>query len=334
MNGFIESTGNISYVAAKDIDYIISSNRARIIDIVHDTYNNYYSGSAINLGTFSLKFDDIPNARINALPASISGDTNIAGMKWVSSFPDNTKKNMQRASALIILNSMETGYPRVVLDGTRISSARTAASAVLSAKLLNPQKKFKKSTFYGAGILNRDIFDFFISDKWCLGETNVVDLDSNCKNKFDEYIGNQRVDYKNSEHTTSQHELISLATSALNPWYDQDINSKQIILHVSLRDLKPKLLHKVNNIVDDIKLATSSNTSLDLYNRENCDAGNIYNLDAIEKKLIDVDKPSVVAAFGMGILDLAVSNFIVNIAEKENKLKGIDGMLSNMVRWE
>ncbi|MEI8634330.1 hypothetical protein P4S72_24345 [Vibrio sp. PP-XX7] len=142
-----ENIDVVYYICSEDIDDIISNNRVEIINVVYDTYKKYYSGNANNLGTFSLKFENKPNARINALPASIISD-GLAGMKWVSSFPDNVKNNKQRASALITLNSLETGYPKLIIDGTRISSARTAASAVLSAKLLNNEKNSLKALFW------------------------------------------------------------------------------------------------------------------------------------------------------------------------------------------
>lgn len=52
-----------------------------------------------------------PGARIIALPASIGGETQVDGLKWISSFPENIHTGIPRASAVVVLNDRDTGYP-------------------------------------------------------------------------------------------------------------------------------------------------------------------------------------------------------------------------------
>ncbi|MEI8634329.1 hypothetical protein P4S72_24340 [Vibrio sp. PP-XX7] len=141
----------------------------------------------------------------------------------------------------------------------------------------------------------------------------MIDLDEDYKSKLEGYI---KKNVKPNINSNSKYELISLATSALEPWYKNKVKENQILLHVSLRDLIPDLLHGVNNIVDDISLATSSNTSLNLYKDKYKNVNNIFKIDSIEKEQIDRNKPSIVASFGMGILDIAAANYIFEVAEK------------------
>jgi ornithine cyclodeaminase len=74
-----------------------------------------------------------PRARIIPAPDYLGMSFDVAGIKWVASFPDNIQHNVPRASALLALNNPDTSYPYAVLEGSIISAARTAASAVLAA---------------------------------------------------------------------------------------------------------------------------------------------------------------------------------------------------------
>src|SRR5262249_28186853 len=74
------------------------------------------------------------NGRINGLSAFLDGPVPSMGMKWVASFPKNRQQGLPRASALIILNSPETGFPMALMDGTIISAMRTGACTGLGAR--------------------------------------------------------------------------------------------------------------------------------------------------------------------------------------------------------
>jgi ornithine cyclodeaminase len=92
--------------------------------------------------------------RFNALFASIDGPVRDHGMKWIASFPANRARGLPRASALIILNCPETGFPVAVMDGTLISAMRTGAMTGLGARYLAP-KKTSKVGIIGAGVQSR-----------------------------------------------------------------------------------------------------------------------------------------------------------------------------------
>lgn len=75
--------------------------------------------------------------RIIAMPAYLGGDTPAAGLKWIGSKHDNPKAHgIERASALIILNDVDTHYPIAVVEGALISNYRTAAVTALAARHL------------------------------------------------------------------------------------------------------------------------------------------------------------------------------------------------------
>ncbi|MFL6119643.1 MAG: 2,3-diaminopropionate biosynthesis protein SbnB, partial [Actinophytocola sp.] len=118
-------------MGGKDIRAIIEKSRAEIVTCVRDTYLAHHRGETINPNSYFLRFPEKPNARIIALPALLRGEPGTAGIKWIGSFPDNVRRNIPRASAVLLLNDFDTGYPTACLEAAQISAARTAASAVL-----------------------------------------------------------------------------------------------------------------------------------------------------------------------------------------------------------
>ncbi|MGD8820786.1 MAG: ornithine cyclodeaminase family protein, partial [Anaerolineae bacterium] len=52
---------------------------------------------------------------IHAMPAYIPA-LQSAGVKWVSGFPENSKRGLPYITGLLILNDVETGLPVAVMD--------------------------------------------------------------------------------------------------------------------------------------------------------------------------------------------------------------------------
>jgi len=72
---------------------------------------------------------------IHAMPAYIPA-LKSAGIKWVSGFIENTKRNLPYITGLLILNDVETGLPLAVMDCVWITAMRTGAATALSARYL------------------------------------------------------------------------------------------------------------------------------------------------------------------------------------------------------
>lgn len=77
----------------------------------------------------------MPDAFIHAMPAYIPS-MRSAGIKWVSGYPENFKRDLPYITGLMILNDVETGIPYAVMDCSWITAMRTGAASALSAKYL------------------------------------------------------------------------------------------------------------------------------------------------------------------------------------------------------
>jgi len=77
----------------------------------------------------------MPEAFIHAMPAYIPS-LGSAGIKWVSGYPENHKRNLPYINGLLILNDPETGVPISVMDCIWITAMRTGAATAVAAKYL------------------------------------------------------------------------------------------------------------------------------------------------------------------------------------------------------
>jgi ornithine cyclodeaminase/alanine dehydrogenase-like protein (mu-crystallin family) len=93
------------------------------------------------------------DAFIHAMPAYLSR-IRVAGVKWVSGFPENPKRGMPYISGLLVLNDLETGFPICVMDCTWITAKRTGAATAVAARYL-AREDSKTLGILGCGVQGR-----------------------------------------------------------------------------------------------------------------------------------------------------------------------------------
>jgi ornithine cyclodeaminase len=96
---------------------------------------------------------EVTRGRINAMPGYVGGPFDVAGIKWIGSFPANRNQGLPRGLGVTILNDPQTGLPLALLDGTLISGMRTGAVVGVAAKHL-AQSGARSLGLIGAGVIN------------------------------------------------------------------------------------------------------------------------------------------------------------------------------------
>ena len=120
-------------IGGAQVQQVLHGREHQIAELIEAAYRLHSAGDSVNPPSYFLRFPDRPSSRIIALPALIGGQYRVDGRKWISSFPGNVAAGIPRASAVLILNDHDTGYPFACLEGSIISATRTAALAASAA---------------------------------------------------------------------------------------------------------------------------------------------------------------------------------------------------------
>lgn len=131
-----------------------------INEIVDQTFKDFGNEIVINPPKVNLDLGETGNypyyeGFMNAMPAYIGGDSDIAGLKWVGGFAGERKKaNLPYITAMILLVNPQVGNFEAVLEGSYISNMRTGSQTAVALKYLHPKKEITIG-MYGAGLQAR-----------------------------------------------------------------------------------------------------------------------------------------------------------------------------------
>jgi ornithine cyclodeaminase len=226
---------------------------------------------------------------------------------------------------------MLTGQPQAILEGSIISAKRTAASAALAARSLHPDKEVESVSLIGCGLINFEIQRFLLNMFPSIKKMYLYDLKAERSAQFKQICENT-FGQVSAEVITSLDDLlassnlISIATTAIKP-YITDISAfsaGSTVLHISLRDLAPEVILACDNVVDDADHVCRAQTSIHLAEQLagtrdfiRCSIADVTSGAAPARR--DDKSVAVFSPFGLGILDIAVSNLAYTTAIRSNQ---------------
>ncbi len=331
-------------IGGGQVEGALAGQERRIVDLVEETYRVHAAGDSVNPPSYFLRFPDRPQSRIIALPASLGGRFRVDGLKWVASFPGNIEYGLPRASALLLLNDHDTGYPFACLEGSIISATRTAASAALGAdRLSRGRPRPRRLGFVGAGLIARYIHTYLAATGWEFDEIGVTDLVAKSAAGLAEHLtqadeaASVRV-HSDPESLIRSSDLVVFATVAAQPhvsdpaWFAHH----PVVLHISLRDLAPAVILESFSLVDDVdhclRAGTSPHLAEQLTGSRDFLAGTLA--DVLSGHIeVPPDRTVVFSPFGLGVLDLAVGAFVYEEVARSGDLRFADGFFHELSRF-
>ncbi|AKA08025.1 ornithine cyclodeaminase [Streptomyces noursei ZPM] len=322
---------SFAVISGAQVQRALQGRAPEIVDLIDATYRLHGAGDTVNPPSYFLRFPDRPTSRIIALPASLGGPTPVDGLKWISSFPTNVANGIPRASAVLILNDHDTGYPFACLESSIISATRTAASATLAAdRLTHNRPRPRTIGFFGTGLIARYIHTFLTQTGWEFDQIGIHDLSADSAAGFRLYLEQSGAKQWITVHDSAEQlirtsDLVVFATVAARPhvseaaWFDHH----PLVLHVSLRDLAPEILLSATNIVDDVEHCLKADTSPHL--AEQLTGRRDFLLGTLDDVLtgrvtVPPDRTVVFSPFGLGVLDLAVGKHVYDEVARSGEL--------------
>jgi N-[(2S)-2-amino-2-carboxyethyl]-L-glutamate dehydrogenase len=330
---------DIVILKGHEVNALLEGREAELLETVRRAYVAHARGESSLPHSSFLNFPNEQRNRIIALPAYLGRDFDIAGIKWIASFPNNVEHGMDRASAVVILNSARTGNPKAIIEGSIPSAKRTAASAALAARSLHQGSVEGGIGLVGCGLINFEILRFLRATLPGAGRFIVFDLNPRRAEKFKQSCQDAFSDISvevaaDVTSVLSDCSLISLATTAVKPHLD-DLSAcaaGTTILHISLRDMTPEVVLSCDNVVDDIGHVCRAQTSVHLAEQLTgrrdfirCTLSDVLLGQAPPRR--DDESVLLFSPFGLGVLDLAVSQFVYGLALEQERGLIIDSFL-------
>ncbi len=202
-----------------------------------------------------LRYRDLTN-RIIALIAFLGGEINLAGIKWIASFPANIHKTppLPRAHSVVILNEADTGAPLSIINTALLSIVRTASVSGLMIRYFMNARDYEKVNVsiigwgpigqyhykMACGILKDKINKIFLYDLRPIDPATITGP-----------YKDQTVVTKSWQEAYSDADIFITCTVSKAPYIDLEPKKGSLQLNCSLRDYKVNIMDYTKAIIVD-----------------------------------------------------------------------------------
>ena len=284
----------------------------KTIDAVNEVVNELKNNNYVQPIKPYLRYGN-PKNRIIAMPAYVGGIFEAAGIKWISSFPDNIKKNKKRANAIVVLNDVNDGKPYCIINAGEISAIRTASVSgyMIDQYFQNHDDKERKFNIgiIGFGPIGQAHLDMclkFIGNK--VEKIYLFDL----KGILSKDLSKNSVILNNWQTLLELSDIVITCTVSENRYIDLPAKTGTLHLNVSLRDYCMDFMRMVDIIiVDDWNEVCRENTDIELMSKEHgLKKEMVFDLSNFQPQLLDLkNKVIMFNPMGMAIFDIAISQY-------------------------
>lgn len=274
-----------------------------------------------------LRYRDLTN-RIIAMPAFIGGEFNMAGIKWIASFPGNIQKGIPRAHSVVILNRAETGQPEAIIDTALLSILRTAAVSGLMIRYFDKIRPLSsiKLGIIGWGPIGQyhlRMCQALLGDR--ISSISLYDLRPIDPRTVD-FVPQEKVNIVSRwEDAYLDSDIFITATVSSASYIDKPPKKGSLQLNVSLRDYKTSTYEfmKDSIIVDNWEEICREKTDIEMMHLENGLQKEQTRdiIDMVKNNIMEnypPDAPIMFNPMGMAVFDIAIGTWFVREARKKN----------------
>jgi N-[(2S)-2-amino-2-carboxyethyl]-L-glutamate dehydrogenase len=304
----------------------VGINWEQLVDVIEQTVQSLGDKDFVQPVKPYLRYRDMKN-RIIAMPAFIGGNFNIAGIKWIASFPDNIFKGIPRAHSVVILNKAETGQPVAIINTAFLSILRTAAVTGLMIRYYDKVRPLKDVNLgiIGWGPIGQNhlrmALDLF-GDR--IAKIFLYDIRPIDKSSIDFAPLDKIVVTDNWEQAYVDSDVFITATVSKASYIDKEPKKGSLQLNVSLRDYKTEFFEYVKDsiIVDDWDEICRERTDIEMMHLEKGleerDTKSIVDM-VVGNCMADYPAaaPIMFNPMGMAVFDMSVGIYYVNEAQKK-----------------
>lgn len=274
------------------------------------------------------------NGHFVAMPAYVDLEGGpSAGVKWISTFPDNPKRHgLNSSSAIVILNDPRTGIPVSLMEASLITAYRTGAATAVGALYLANRESHVLGII-GASFQGRYQL-LALAETFDLKECKIYDIDENAAATYKSEMAKQLPSIKihickSYEEAVAESDIVVIATASLTPspfFEGRWCKKGMLLISITAKsELKPEVLDKADKIVVDTIDGCMHQGALypffiegclkekDIY----CEIGQI----AVGKKKgrENRDEFIIYVPMGVGTEDIAVAGKIYKMAKQKGK---------------
>lgn len=275
-----------------------------------------------------LRYNDLSN-RIIAMPAYVGGGIDLAGIKWIASFPKNIYKDKPRASSVVVLNNANTGEVEAIFNTVLTSIIRTASvSAFVVKNFFNRRKNVKNKTDIKVGIIgcgpigqyHYKMISSILANR--ISTIHLFDINKIDEAKFEN--DPKLVNCSSWEEAYFDMDLVITCTVSDRPYINGSPKKNSLQLNVSLRDYTVDVFEHVKDgiVVDDWEEVCRENTDIEAMHLEKNLAKNdvLTIVDLLEHRIWDssrFDHCMMFNPMGMAIFDISISKYLYDRAVKK-----------------
>jgi 2,3-diaminopropionate biosynthesis protein SbnB len=264
-----------------------------------------------------------PKNRIIAMPAFLGGPFNLAGLKWIASFPDNIHKGVPRAHSILVLNDADTGAPVGIINTALLSIIRTASVTGLLLRKFDEVRPLRDVTvgITGYGPIGQNHLRMaaaLLGDR--IARVRIYDVRA-LEPEIDFMDPSKVTMVRSWQEAYDDADVFMTCTVSSAAYIDRRPKPGSLQLNVSLRDYKTDVFDWVKGamIVDDWDEVCREKTDIELFHQEKGlqKADTISIVEAVchdRLRGYAPEQPIMFNPMGMGVFDIATASYYHHLA--------------------